>query len=45
MFDRVKFRLYTHFYCANQGLMPIRYIHSHDFGGSVCNDLSLYASC
>lgn len=39
MYDRNKFRLRTCFHCGNQGLMPIKYIHSHDFGGPVYDEI------
>lgn len=38
-YDKDKFRLHSCFHCGNQGLMPIRYIHPHDFGGPVYDEI------
>lgn len=39
MFDKDKFKLHTCFHCGNQGLMPIKFIHSHNFGGPVYDEI------
>lgn len=35
MKDKTDFRLQTCYHCGNQGLMPIRHVHVHDYGGPV----------
>ena len=45
MYNRTTFRLHTCFHCGNQGLMPVKHIHSHDFGGDVYDEFGNIVNC